>query len=331
MYFLGRKITWVRELYWSFVFIQISCYFTMVFYRIFSAKTGLCNPKSECEQSVALPNLVSPSVNSSASSEQEGCFHKWCPHIACMLQKKILAKQEDILWVLGREECRKWLHSHIYVNPTAQELLSFPWDSVLVEKGWKLPNSLMSGSEVVSILFSQPSSKELALHGPQQRCLRSQILFVPETCLLEQSSASRGSATLLLWLTQPHQPHFVLEALISKKLHLRGQNVGIFLLESLIKWGLNNSNDKITKSQASGTERGLCRVIPLFAVNNTAQARWLLQTLQLLSGCPKSSPTPWRRSLLGVIFHRSSHGHFAPWQCCLFACCFFFCFSPSFP
>lgn len=88
MYFLGTKITWVQKLYWSLVSIQISSYFTSIFYRIFSAKTGLCNPKSEYEQSVTLPNLASPSVKSSVRSEQEGCFHKQCPHVVCMLQKK---------------------------------------------------------------------------------------------------------------------------------------------------------------------------------------------------------------------------------------------------
>lgn len=248
--------------------------------------------------------------------------------------RKMLANQEDTLWVLSMEGRRKWLHTHVYTNPITQELLWFPWNSVLLEKGWKLHNSWMSDSKLVSILFSLSSSESSHCIAPSNWCLCSQILFVLETCLLEhtyplETLQPYNSATLLLWLIYLHS---VLGPLVSTvpvtvcETANERWNCQENCLESLIKWGEKKKNKKIIMSLRNRKQAVLPNTV--FAVKNRVRARWLLQTLQLLSGCPKSLHSLWRLPMLCVIFHCSSYKLSVPQQCCLH---YFYVFPLHFP
>lgn len=214
---------------------------------------------------VKLPNLASPSLRSSVQPEQGGCCLSNA-HTSCVCcSRKMLANQEDTLWVLSMEGCRKWLCTHIYTNPIAQEPLCFPCNSVLLEKGWKLHNSWMSDSKVVSILCSQSSSHCIA---PSNWCLCSQILFVLETSLLQHTYPPEmlqyhNSAMLSLWLIQLHS---VLAPLVSTEpvtvceTANERWNCQENCLESLIKWGEREKKKNKAKIILSLRNRSrLCR------------------------------------------------------------------------
>lgn len=82
---------------------------------------------------------------------------------------------------------------------------------------------------------------------------------------------------------------------------MRGQSIREIIWKLWSKNKGENKNQR--KSPASGAENGPCR-LNVFTVNNTVHANWLLQTLQLLSGCPKSLHLSPRLSLLCGISHR---------------------------
>lgn len=127
-----------------------------------------------------------------------------------------------------------------------------------------------------------------------------------------------------LWLIQinsilEHQISTVL-ATAYKTASKRPKHWGNYL-ESLVKQGEN----KTKENHQSEEER-----LNMFAVNNAVHAYWLLQTLQLLSACPKSSHLS--RKAFSALYDFSPLFLWAVYSpAALLTCLLFLWFSPSFP
>lgn len=253
--------------------------------------------------------------------------------------RKMLANQEDTLWVLSMEGRRKWLHTHIYTiythlshNPGVI-VVSMKFGAVGegLEAAQQFDEWLKIGFNFVFSIFL----RELPLHHPQQ--LMSVLTDI--VCLRNLPSGAHLSTRDTTTLQQCNT--LVMTNLSPLSFRTSGIDSARNSLWNC-KWEVKLSGKLSGKSDKMGRERKNNKKIIMslrnrkqavlpntaFAVKNRVRARWLLQTLQLLSGCPKSLHSLWRLPMLCVIFHCSSYKLSVPQQCCLH---YFYVFPLHFP